>query len=230
MGQNTKAYIKEVAEETVKIRKYMRVKKVKLLSAVLSVWVAGILIPGVMGIAGGVPVSAAETNVEASIPVTVREAAGTVIMEAEESDAPLPEQTELPIGTDKNQQFGPIRYSEPEDYHYKIYQRTGNEKNVIYDTTVYEVTVRVTNSAAGELEAVVWCRKDGEESKADQIVFSNSVKKPVQENTQVRNVTVYKSKTVKTGDAAPIAVLAAMSGISAGVLTAVERWKRKNEK
>ena len=88
----------------------------------------------------------------------------------------------------------------------------------------------MTNSAAGELEAVVWCRKDGEESKADQIVFSNSVKKPVQENTQVRNVTVYKSKTVKTGDAAPIAVLAAMSGISAGVLTAVERWKRKNEK
>lgn len=230
MGQNTKAYMKEVAEETVKIRKYMRVKKVKLLSAVLSVWMAGILILGVMRIVGGVPVSAAETDVEASIPVTVREAAGTVIMEAEESDAPLPEQTELPIGTDKNQQFGPIRYSEPEDYHYKIYQRTGNEKNVFYDTTVYEVTVRVTNSAAGELEAVVWCRKDGEESKADQIVFSNSVKKPVQENTQVRNVTVYKSKTVKTGDAAPIAVLAAMSGISAGVLTAVERWKRKNEK
>ena len=213
-----------------KIQKYMRVKKVKVLSAVLAVWMTGILIPGVMGLAGGVPVSAAETDVEVSIPVTVKEVAGTVVMEAEESDAPLPEQTELQIGTDENQKFGPIRYSEPEDYHYKIYQRTGNEENVIYDTTVYEVTVRVTNSDAGELEAVVWCRKDGEESKSDQIIFSNSVKKTVQESTPVRNVPVYKSKTVKTGDAAPIAVLAAMSGISAGVLTAVERWKRKNEK
>ena len=213
-----------------KIQKYMRVKKGKVLSAVLAVWMTGILIPGVMGLAGGVPVSAAETDVEVSIPVTVKEASGTVVMEAEESDAPLPEQTELQIGTDENQKFGPIRYSEPEDYHYKIHQRTGNEENVIYDTTVYEVTVRVTNSAAGELEAAVWCQKDSEEEKSDQITFFNSVKKPVQENTPVRNVPVYKSKTVKTGDAAPIAVLAAMSGISAGALTAVERWKRKNEK
>ena len=117
-----------------KIQKYMRVKKVKVLSAVLAVWMTGILIPGVMGLAGGVPVNAAETDVEVSIPVTVKEAAGTVVMEAEESDAPLPEQTELQIGTDENQKFGPIRYSEPEDYHYKIYQWTGNEENVIYDT------------------------------------------------------------------------------------------------
>ena len=105
-----------------KIQKYMRVKKVKVLSAVLAVWMTGILIPGVMGLAGGVHVNAAETDVEVSIPVTVKEAAGTVVMEAEESDAPLPEQTELQIGTDENQKFGPIRYSEPEDYHYKIYQ------------------------------------------------------------------------------------------------------------
>ena len=40
---------------------------------------------------------------------------------------------------------------------------------------------------------------------------------------------IYRNYPVKTGDVAPIAVLAAMSGISAGVLTAVERWKRKKK-
>ena len=34
--------------------------------------------------------------------------------------------------------------------------------DVTYDTAVYDVTVRVTGTEAGELEAVVWCEKEGQ--------------------------------------------------------------------
>ena len=57
----------------------------------------------------------------------------------------------------------------------------------------------------------------------------NTVKEQEPEITPTGKTVIYRNYPVKTGDVAPIAVLAAMSGISAGVLTAVERWKRKKE-
>ena len=102
-------------------------------------------------------------------------------------------------------------------------------EDVTYDTAVYDVTVRVTGTEAGELEAVVWCEKEGTEGKSDEIMFTNSGKEQAPEIAPTGKNGHYRNYPVKTGDVAPIAVLAAMSGISAGVLTAVERWKRKKE-
>lgn len=101
--------------------------------------------------------------------------------------------------------------------------------DVTYDTAVYDVTVRVTSTESGEPKAVVWGEKEGTEGKSYEIIFTNSVKEQAPEIAPTGKTVIYRNYPVKTGDVAPIAVLAAMSGISAGVLTAVERWKRKKE-
>lgn len=101
--------------------------------------------------------------------------------------------------------------------------------DVTYDTAVYDVTVRVTSTEAGEPKAVVWGEKEGTEGKSYEIIFTNLVKEQAPEIAPTGKTAIYRNYPVKTGDVAPIAVLAAMSGISAGVLTAVERWKRKKE-
>lgn len=211
---------KEVAEGTVKVLRYRSVKKIAAAAVILFTWIGSTM---------AVPVYAGTLNVEIKIPVRVQGAAGTIVLEPEKTDTPVPEQTELQIGKDEKQSFGPIRYEEPEDYHYKVYQTPGNATDITYDAAVYDVTVRVTSTEAGELEAVVWCEKEGTEGKSDEMVFANSVKKQIPEVVPSGKTAVYRTNPVKTGDAAPIAVLAAMSGISAGVLTAVERWKRKKE-
>lgn len=176
-----------------------------------------------------VPVYAGTPNVEIQIPVSVQGAAGTIVLEPEKAGIPVPDRTELQIGKNEKQSFGPIRYEEPEDYHYKIYQRSSNVPDVTYDTAVYDVTVRVTSTESGEAKAVVWGEKEGTEGKSYEIIFTNSVKEQEPEITPTGKTVIYRNYPVKTGDVAPIAVLAAMSGISAGVLTAVERWKRKKE-
>ena len=159
-----------------------------------------------------VPVYAGTPNVEIQIPVSVQGAAGTIVLEPEKVGIPVPDRTELQIGKDE-----------------KIYQKSANVTDVTYDTAVYDVTVRVTSTESGEPKAVVWGEKEGTEGKSYEIIFTNSVKEQAPEIAPTGKTAIYRNYPVKTGDVAPIAVLAAMSGISAGVLTAVERWKRKKE-
>ena len=213
-----------------KILRYRSVKKIAAAAAILFTWIGSVLTVPVYAGTPNIKMLNSETqNVEIQIPVSVQGAAGTIVLEPEKAGIPVPDQTELQIGKDEKQSFGPIRYEEPEDYHYKIYQKSGNAADVTYDTAVYDVTVRVTSTESGELEAVVWGEKEGTEGKSDEIIFTNSVKEQTPEITPAGTTTIYRNHPVKTGDAAPIAVLTALSGISAGVLTAVERWKRKKE-
>ena len=195
-----------------KILRYRSVKKIAAAGVMLFMWIGSTM---------AVPVYAGTPNVEIQIPVSVQGAAGTIVLEPEKADIPVPDRTELQIGKDEKQSFGPICYEEPEDYHYKIYQKSANVTDVTYDTAVYDVTVRVTSTESGEPKAVVWGENEGEEGKSYEIIFT--------EIAPTGKTAIYRNYPVKTGDVAPIAVLAAMSGISAGVLTAVERWKRKKE-
>ena len=201
-----------------KILRYRSVKKIAAAGVMLFMWIGSTM---------AVPVYAGTPNVEIQIPVSVQGAAGTIVLE--KAGIPVPDRTELQIGKNERQSFGPICYEEPEDYHYKIYQKSANVTDVTYDTAVYDVTVRVTGTEAGELEAVVWCEKEGTEGKSYEIIFTNSGKEQAPEIAPTGKTAIYRNYPVKTGDVAPMAVLAAMSGISAGVLTAVERWKRKKE-
>ena len=151
-----------------------------------------------------VPVYAGTTNVEIQIPVSVQGAAGTIVLEPEKAGIPVPDRTELQIGKNEKQSFGPIRYEEPEDYHYKIYQKSANVTDVTYDTAVYDVTVRVTSTESGEPKAVVWGEKEGTEGKSYEIIFTNSVKEQEPEITPTGKTAIYRNYPVKTGDVAPI--------------------------
>lgn len=52
--------------------------------------------------------------------------------------------------------FGPITYTEPGDYTYRIYQEKGSVHEVSYDESVYSVTVRVVNDEKDGLRAEIW--------------------------------------------------------------------------
>ncbi len=119
-----------------KILRYRSVKKIAAAGVMLFMWIGSTM---------AVPVYAGTPNVEIQIPVSVRYGA-TIVLRAEKAGIPVPDRTELQIGKDEKQSFGPICYEEPEDYHYKIYQKSANVTDVTYDTAVYDVTVRVTST------------------------------------------------------------------------------------
>lgn len=171
-----------------------------------------------------------------NLSVSVQNAAGTVVIEPGDEGTPMPEQTELQIDMNKTKAFGEIRYNTPEDYHYRIYQKSGQQEGVTYDSSVYDVTVRVVRMEDGTLTADVWCRNEGEEEKADKIIFTNTIMNETIEREPVKTPEIKKAgiittnhKTVKTGDMAPIGMLVALSGLSAGTMTAIAKWKKKEE-
>ena len=97
--------------------------------------------------------------------------------------APMPEHAELDLssgtgsGTVVEGAFGPITYTAPEDYQYRIRQASQTVNNFTYDATVYDVTVRITVSEAG-MEATVLVAKDGSEAKTGEIAFTNDYDRP----------------------------------------------------
>lgn len=76
--------------------------------------------------------------------------------------------------------FGPITYTAPGDYSYTIYQEAAARDHFTYDTTVYNVTVRVTNTENGGLTAEIWGYRNGEESgeKVWEFLFQNHYARP----------------------------------------------------
>lgn len=69
--------------------------------------------------------------------------------------------------------FDEIHYTKPGDYKYSVYQTKGENKNIVYDDSMYEVTVRVVNTETGSLTAEVWAVKNESEQKVDEIRFIN---------------------------------------------------------
>lgn len=132
---------------------------------------------------------AAEYQCSVSVPVEVQVTgdsipAGneyTVVLEAaeEETQNPMPEVTEITIKDGGSAEFGPITYTKPDDYRYKIRQEAGNTANFTYDAAVFTVTVRVVNDEeTGGLKAEIWAIRDESENKTDAIRFENTYQKP----------------------------------------------------
>lgn len=104
-----------------------------------------------------------------------------LVMERVTENAPLPEVTEVTRTGAGQVSFGPITYTSPDDYHYRIFQKSETQDRFTYDTTVYLLTVRVTNSAAAEggLAYQVWLANEADETvKADDLLFTNSYSRP----------------------------------------------------
>lgn len=112
-----------------------------------------------------------------------------LVLEPLGADCPMPSKAEIVGKGSGKVSFGPIVYTVPEDYQYRIYQKEGNAENFIYDKTVYTVTVRIVNTDDGGLEAQIWAVKDGAEDKTGRILFTNLYQPP-------------ETSVVKTGDTA----------------------------
>lgn len=90
----------------------------------------------------------------------------------------MPESSTLTIKNGGSASFGPMRYTVPEDYHYRIRQTTEAQENFTYDTAVYNVTVQVVNAENGKLSATVVGGREGSTEKSQSLVFNNSYTAP----------------------------------------------------
>ena len=160
-------------------------------------------------------VKAAEYQCEISIPVSVNITGNTeeapetsfdVVMEPITEEA---SQTSITVAGNTSGSFDPRTYNAPGDYVYKVYQEAGTDKYFTYDSSIYEVTVRVTNAEDGGLEAFIWAVKDDSDQKVDKIEFNNRYNKKTVTPTTEKKTTTKRtvkasvgraSKKVKTGD------------------------------
>ena len=91
---------------------------------------------------------------------------------------PMPELAEIEVKDHQTVNFGPITYTEPGDYTYRIYQEKGSVHEVSYDESVYSVTVRVVNDEKDGLRAEIWAVRDEDRNKTDKIRFTNHYEAP----------------------------------------------------
>ena len=103
----------------------------------------------------------------------------TAVIEADGNTAgrdvetPMPGKTSYVFYGDGERSFE-IEYVIPGDYRYRIYQKESGVSDIKTDDTVYEVTVRVVNSAEGGLEYEIWANVLSSDSKkVERIVFKN---------------------------------------------------------
>lgn len=123
-----------------------------------------------------------ETSIPAAVETTGDKAPeGTqykVVLEAVTEGAPMPGKTGLVIKSGEKAEFGPMKYTVPGDYQYKICQEDGKENRFTYDRSVYIVTVRVVNEENGGLKSEMWAVKEGSTDKTNEIKFKNHYDAP----------------------------------------------------
>lgn len=206
------------------IQKLRNRKIIRYYSVLLALGCAFFLLPA--------QASAAEASCSVSVPVQT-EVTGetderrapssefTVVLEAEAKGVPMPEITSLTMKNNDRAQFGPITYTVPGDYVYRVYQKPGTAKNFTYDQSVYTVTVRVVNTEDGGIAAEIWAIRDGGQNKVDEILFTNQWSAPEVPDNQKPE----QSKgNVKTGDDAQFcAYLLLMLASAAVVLVFVKK-------
>lgn len=95
-------------------------------------------------------------TIEAIIPVSCLEILDgethiyEIVIETENDISPQPKSNTLTIMDNGTGEFT-IEITEPGTYVYKIYEKSGVNTNIIYDDTVYYVTVFVTNTEEDNL-------------------------------------------------------------------------------
>lgn len=216
-------------------------RSVLLLALVLTFWFV---------LLAALPALASERTCMVSVPVSVQltGTAGsgqtqntpvfTVGMEAENdrTELPMPEQNQIQIGANESGTFDSILYTTPGDYQYRIRQIAGNDQDIVYDTTEYDVTVRVLNAEDGGLEAEVWAIKPGQSEKQSRIVFRNewktattpgNIQEPVQTGTTTTTTTM---RTPKTDDIQRPTVYVVTIIVATGTAIGVSLYRKYRKK
>ena len=122
-------------------------------------------------------ISGVDGSVENEIPSGFEFKLIPVSSTSEKEDIPVPECDSAILYTSGIFEWQ-IQFNSPGDYVYRIFQKELDKENWIIDKSIYEVTVRITNSKEGELESQVWAIKNESESKTDKIEFTNSKTQP----------------------------------------------------
>ncbi len=196
------------------------------------------LFPGFSG-----NVHAAEYACEAQLPVKIEVSGDNipggkdyrVTLEALTPEAPVPEHTTLTRTGAGSMTFGPIRYTKPGDYSYRIRQITDGAERFTYDTVVYRVTVRITNGENGGLQAQIWAEREGSVGKTTDITFRNQYHAPGQQQEQRKSHhhsgSPVKLQIPKTGDGSPLAAWGALAALAlGGILLCGSRIGQRREK
>lgn len=88
---------------------------------------------------------------------------------------PMPDDSSFAYNSeDGTVEFGTIFYNRAGIYRYKVKQADSHEKEIIYDKSVFDITVRVTADSKDALQARVLYEKNGIE--VDSIRFRNSIR------------------------------------------------------
>lgn len=156
----------------------------------------------------------------AEISFTVKNAPGTVVMEALR-DAPEPEKTAFDgasAGTFV------LSFNEPGDYYYEIYQKTQTQTGVTYDDTVYEVWISVLVDDDGKLYSVAAVNAQDSTQKTDEILFENT---PVPSSEPSNPTTTDVPDTPYTGDSSRLPLWIALMAVSFFGLVGSIRMRKK---
>ena len=123
----------------------------------------------------------AQDPVSVTIPVEIRVSGSSVPADTEYklvieglNHAPMPEANVITIKDGGSASFGPIQYTVPDDYQYRIYQDSEEKDRFTYDKTVYTITVQITNDSNGGLSANIIIGKEGSSAKSGDMVFNNT--------------------------------------------------------
>ena len=175
---------------------------------------------------------AAKNSCSMSIPLEVAlsgvkpksEVAFKVVIETVEAGNPMPAQTEVIIKNSGTAKIGPLIYTAPGDYEYKIYQKPNDVEKITVDDTIYTLTVRVVRNDADELEAEIWVVNGELHDKAEAIKFTNVSKElPAKPNVPP------KKGNIKTGDTtnAEFYMLALLVSVAAMFLVGTSRKRER---
>lgn len=146
--------------------------------------------------------------------------------------APLPESVILSIHGNGHFNFREIKFTAPGLYHYKVYQKPGQNADCIYDESVFEICVTVANNEhydgfTTEFSAYL----EGEAAKSPGVEFRNTY---VEVPTEPTPTTTKPGKpdTPHTGDEHNTAiwiVFAAAAFVGIVVVVALIAKRRKDE-
>ena len=180
-------------------------------------------------------------TVTAVIPVNCLEVSGNdthtyeVKIETYSKDAPRPASDTLSIGENKTASFE-IELTEPGTFLYKIYEAAGEDSNIEYDSSSYEITVYAENDEKGGLRYTVTAFRPGRDGKNERVVFqdrvlSDSETPSAPEETKPPKKNTDKTDGTDTGDRSPVGILQMIMLFSVviAVLTFFFKWERNEE-
>lgn len=128
----------------------------------------------------GTQTAFAYETIKVDIPVDCLEVYGNnthtyeLKIESENESSPVPVSDILTIAEDSTGTFE-IYLTEPGTYRYSIYEVTGNDTNIQYDSSRYNITVYTENNEDVGLSYTITACRSGADSKAESIAFQDII-------------------------------------------------------